>query len=264
MTIDVNEMIDERLSRVLTQYRESDNLLGLITEYLKALGNIGAQIDELNEAFNIETSTGNQLTLIGKWLGWPRTHCEGQRLPVFGYPCEGYRINYPVKGYCEGVRYSCAQTPYQSYTFEDDDEYRNWLIVRGAAIVAQQTSNFSYPLLEQTASIIFDDDVIVVRTLPGKITLCLTRYFTEYELSILHLVKEILPLPPGIGVVWAHCDGVPYGYGDGWGDTCTSNYYAIIRDPLLKTPKSELFGYGPDYSGYCEGFYGPGGPDQEN
>lgn len=263
MNYDRAQIVEERIDRVLTQYRESPNLLFLLRTYLDAAAEVGERQHAIAEAFNIETSTGDQLTMIGKWLGWPRIHCNGRRIKAFGYGCGNCRTSYPVGGYCEGVRYVDPKALYEEHTFSDDEVYRRWLVARGSQITIERSSSWNFEALEQAATALFDHQVLIVRNLNGSITLCITRYVTEEERATLHLTQEVLPVPPGVKLIWAHCNGVPFGYGEGWNEYCVSEYYSIIRDPFERDPKSELFGYGPDYSGYCEGVYGPGGEDQE-
>ena len=69
---DINEMVEERIDRVLTQYRESPNLLFLLRTYLKAICSTGLNNCDLPEKFDINTAIGDQLTILGKRLGWPR------------------------------------------------------------------------------------------------------------------------------------------------------------------------------------------------
>ena len=114
-------LIEERIDRILTQYRESRNLIGIIRH---DLGQIADVIIEANgsrgivselissgsnvlsdsqqviisdpdcqpapgmpEKFDILTAVGDQLTIVGKWLGFPRCHCICQNVPVFGFSC---------------------------------------------------------------------------------------------------------------------------------------------------------------------------------
>ena len=262
MSLVVADMVDARLRRCFTQYRESPNLLHIWRTYLKRLAEVAVRGEAIYDVLDID-GEGAQLTLVGKLLGWPRKHCDGARVVAFGYECgDGCQVSYPVAGYCEGARHVCDGYMFEEYNFDDDDLYRRWLIARQLGIYADQTQDYTRDTLEEAATALWGDDVIIVKEIPGTVTMCLTRYFTPQELSILHLAKRVLPIAPGVDLRWAHSDGPPFGYGPGWGDICT-NYYTVIRDQFEDARKSDLFGYGPEYSGYCGGTYGPGGPNQE-
>lgn len=262
MTLVAADMVEARLRRCFTQYRESPNLIHIWTTYLTKLAEVAVRGQEIADAFNIDAE-GHQLDVVGKLLGWPRKHCDGARVVAFGYACDDdCAVSYPVAGYCEGARYVCDGFMFTEYNFSDDDEYRRWLIARQAGLYAEDTHDYTRDLLQASASALWGDNVLIVEESPGTIVLCLTRYFTQSELTILHLAARVLPIAPGVDLRWAHCDGPPFGYGEGWGEVC-SNYYTIIRDPFEDVRRSDLFGYGPDYSGYCGGVYGPGGPNQE-
>jgi hypothetical protein len=117
-------MIEERIDRILTQYRESPNLLVLIRNGLQEAADAGGHLDAIQEAFAIDTSLGDQVTIIGKWLGGPRTHCEGIRPTVFGFECipemgeetAACSTAIPVAGFCEGARWACPGYDFEDYT----------------------------------------------------------------------------------------------------------------------------------------------------
>lgn len=262
MAIDKAAMEEERINRVLTQYRESPNLLGLIRAVLSELADVAERGDAIQSAFNIDTSMGDQLTMIGKWLGWPRTHCKGSRAKVFGFACEDddCSVGYPVLGFCEGARFACDGAQFEEYTFEDDELYRRYLKARAVAINSAQTNDYTRESLVAAATAMFGEECVIVKEGRAEIILCLTRFFTPDELQILHLAEHVLPIAPGVKLTWAHCDGAIFGFGAGWGEMCTSSFYKIITDPLERKPKSGIFGFGPDWSGFCTGRFYSGDP----
>lgn len=258
MAVDKAAMEEARINRILTQYRESPNLIGVIRAALSELADVAERGDAIKTAFDIDTSTGDQLTMIGKWLGWPRTHCQGSKAKVFGFACadDDCSVGYPVLGVCEGARFACRGAGYEEYTFEDDAIYRRYLKARAISINAARTLDYSRDELVGAATDLFGHEVVIVKEGRGQIVLCMTRFFTSDELQILHMAREVLPVPPGVSLTWAHCDGAIYGIGSGWGEICTSSFYKIIKDPLDRAPKTDIFGFGPDWAGACEGrFY---------
>lgn len=84
---DPEVLVETAIDQVLTQYRESPNLLGLARGLLAAPADTAKMICEILDSFDIDFATGDQLTIIGKWLGWPRCHCAGRLRTVFGFEC---------------------------------------------------------------------------------------------------------------------------------------------------------------------------------
>lgn len=259
--IDKAAIVDTRLSRVLTQYRESPNLLGVAGAYLSELTDVMDRADAIPSAFDLDTSTGDQLTLIGRWLGFPRTHGEGARVRAFGFARDEVKTTYPVAGFCEGAFFACPDgTEFEEHTFSDDGTYRRWLKARRRQVNASLSLKYTRQELEAAAGEIFGATARLVKEKPGIVTVCLERFFTEAELRLLALASLVLPVPPGIAIEWAHSDGAAFGFGAGWGEVCTGGFYGVIRDNLDRKPKSDVFGFGPDFSGLCEGFFYSGNP----
>lgn len=258
MSIDKAALADARLSRVLTQYRESPNLLGLIEAYLLELAEVIERADAIPAAFDIDASTGDQLTLIGKWMGFPRVHPRGQRVRAFGFARDDRpALTYPVAGFCDS-RFICEGSDFEAKTFTDDAEYRRFLKARTVSVNAALSNRYSRDVLTEAASALFGgDEVLVVREGGGEITLCLTRFYTDDEMRLLHMATQVLPLPLGVTVYWAHSDGVPFGAGAGWGEFCSSSFYGVIREAVVDQQVSDAFGFGPGFSGFCTGRFFP-------
>lgn len=95
---DPDVLVENAIDQVLTQYRESPNLLALARSLLHPPADTAKLVCEILDRFDIETATADQLTIIGKWLGWPRCHCAGRRRTVFGFACEPLSAVYIVDG----------------------------------------------------------------------------------------------------------------------------------------------------------------------
>ena len=261
--IDKAALIEERINRILTQYRESPNLIALIRNGLQEIADAAEYLEAIQTAFDIETSIGDQLTVIGKWLGWPRVHCEGRRPTVFGFECssDGEETSacstaVPVAGFCEGARWACPGYGFEDYEFVDDELYRRYLKARNIKLAG----DYSRERLIEAAGLIFDHEVVFVRERPGVVTLCLTRAFTSEELAILALADHVLPIALGVRLEWAQTDGAIFGFGEGWGGLCSSSFYSIVRDPFDRAPKTDVFGFGPDWAEMCGGHFYSGNP----
>lgn len=250
-------LVDTALDRVATQYRESPRLLGLIRALLAAAEAPSLALCPLPDFFDLDTATGDPLTLIGKWMGWPREHCRGIRNAVFGFetgaalgplilltddgvpvltnwgaeilietdtdgdcsPCAV--ANGPViGGFCWGTWDGCPSSEFSATTLTDDDLYRRFLKARRAQI----RGDYSRPVLLAAARALFaDDDLIILRERPGTVTLLLGRAFAGAERQMLHLYAEVLPVAPGVAldILSRPDDGPVFGFGDGWGGFCT-------------------------------------------
>jgi len=255
--IDKSALVDERISRVLTQYRESPNLLGMIEAYLSVMAGVMERADAIPTAFDLETSTGDQLTKIGQWLGFPRAHPSGSRVRPFGFERPSLpSVTYPAAGLCDS-RFIGPTSKFEAKTFSDDAEYRKFLTARAVSVDAAMTRRYTRDVLSDAATALFGDDVLIVRDGGGEVTLCLTRYFTASEMDTLHLAAEVMPLPLGVRILWAHSNGTPFGSGTGWGDFCTSAFYGVIRETVVERPVSDAFGFGPGFSGFCAGRFFP-------
>lgn len=260
--IDKQQMIDERLSEVLTQYRESPKLKGMISVYLGVLADIAIQNEQMLSAFDLDSSIGDQLTMIGKWLGWPREHCQGQRAAHFGFERDGSCTDYyPVKGFCEDGYFSCGVgSDFEEFEFDDDSVYRKWLKARAIKINSQKKRDFRRENLVEACQEIFGNGVEIVSERKATLTICIPRAMTDQEMATSHLLKGVLPVPPGVGFSIANSPSVPFGFGPGWGELCNSSFYATVRDNLERAPKSDIFGFGQDFSGLCEGSFYSGNP----
>lgn len=211
-------LVEGRIDRLLTQYRESPNLIGTIRTYIEQAAELTEEIETLFDHFDIDTATGDQLTILGKALGWPRCHCVGQRRPVFGFACsnECGPPAVPIGGFCE-AEWDCGNAPeYVEFCFTDDEMYRGFLKAR----IVTLTGDLTRSGITAGAREVFGENAVIWRELPGTVMIAAGRLLTDIEISIAHLYRQVLPLAPGIRLGIWHGDGPPFGFGDGWGGFC--------------------------------------------
>ncbi|NTA36841.1 glycine-rich domain-containing protein [Agrobacterium salinitolerans] len=72
---DKSAFVEERIDKILTQYRESPRLLAIIRQDVEQIADAVIETCEIPSKFDILDATGDQLTIIGRQLGWPRCHC---------------------------------------------------------------------------------------------------------------------------------------------------------------------------------------------
>jgi hypothetical protein len=224
-------LVDQGLDRVLTQYRESPRLLAMVAAGLERLAEVHGALCPLPDFFDIDTAIGDQLTIIGKWLGWPRTHCRGARAAVFGFespdcdPCD--TADGPIiGGFCHSHWDGCPSTDYMPYTFIDDALYRRFLKAR----VVQLYGDYRRATLTHAVRLLFDaDDAAIVREWPGVVQISLGRPFEPGERQILHLYPEVLPVALGVRleIRGLGAPGPVFGFGAGWGELCDGQWLSV-------------------------------------
>ena len=185
---------------VPSQYHGKPRFMAHITADIERSVCLSQVSSDICGAFNCETATGAQLTLIGDAAGWPRTHCNSKVQPVFGYPCEdaqpsGFGCTERfVLGYCEGVTYYCGLIDREDYTFEDDDLYRSFI----KAKIAKDNSGVSVPDICNIIQALWGPDAFIVRADGGVISVSAGRDLTTEEQCLLTLYNKVIC--PALGV----------------------------------------------------------------
>lgn len=214
-----NELIEAELSKVLTQYRESPNLLFLIRTYLSKVEEVYFSICDLPSFFEIDTAVSDQLTLIGKRLGWPRCHCVCTVQPVFGFACEGVPSEYPLIGFCDdGTWLNCSDVfGVGTVCINDDEIYRGFLRARRYQIL----SFYDIQSLTDAIQTLWGPTAMVIDAGNGRVVIAPGRDLTADETALLQLYPRVLPVAPGIRVRF-HFGAVTkvFGFGEGWGGFC--------------------------------------------
>jgi len=211
------ELVAQELRRIATQYRESPKLLHLIRTYLAQVEEALRATCAIPSAFDIDTATGDQLTLIGKRLGWPRSHCVCTVQPVYGIECEGVVSQYTLVGFCEdGIFVNCDPGGVSEITITDDEIYRGFVRARRYQFLGL----FDVESLNAALKAIWGDDAFVVDGGIGRVVMTPGRDLTDLERALLPLVPRVLPVAPGIRQRF-HFTGFPIlGIGEGWGGFC--------------------------------------------
>lgn len=215
---DREQTIEERIDEVLTRYRESPNLLFLLRTYLGAAVDVYAQICGLPEKFGLDTAVGDQLTILGKRLGFPRCHCVCTAQPVFGFACEGVIPDQPLAGFCEAnsTWKGCGEFSTGDICLNDDELYRRFLKSRAY----QASGLLGRADLEAAIRELFGPTGVLLHAGNGRIVVAPGRALTNDELDVIQLYPRVLPLAPGIEVRFHFESTYVFGFGDGWGGFC--------------------------------------------
>jgi hypothetical protein len=226
--IDPATLIEDGIDRILTQYRESPNLIFLLRTYMAKAAEVHSAICALPEYFDIETAVGDQLTLLGKRMGFPRCHCVCIVPPVFGFACEGVVSDYPIVGFCgDGTWVGCGEGGISEICISDDEMYRKFLKVRRYQMLRR------YSIDDLTVSIreLYGEDAVVLDAGQGRVVIAPFRELTQAETSLLQVVPRVLPVAPGIRSLFHFGIFPVFGFGQGWGGFCEE----INGDPIIVT-----------------------------
>nr|QIG67157.1 DUF2612 domain-containing structural protein [Rhizobium phage RHph_TM26] len=216
--VDESVLVEERMDRVLTQYRESPNLLFMIRTYLYQVTKIYSAICDMPSFFSLYSAVGDQLTLIGKRMGFPRCHCICDIPPVFGFACaDQLSIEQQIMGFCEGVTWqSCTDADISEICVSDDEMYRKLLIARSY----QMQSFYSHEDLTAALQVIFGPTARILDGGNGRVVLAPFRELTDDEVALMQVIPRVLPIAPGINVRWHFGTRIVFGFGFGWGGFC--------------------------------------------
>lgn len=281
-------MVEERIDRVLTQYRESPRLLGVLRSYLRATSTMALQMCELPNFFDIDTAVGDQLTLLGKRLGWPRCHCACDVSPVFGFACEDETALRPVTGFgytgpiyqfgfaCEGgpeVAGFCEDRPSSWGVCPEPDRSQaspnsTWAECASGLSemclsddevyrrflkvrVYQFTGRFDLASLEECLRIFWGDEARALYAGQGRIVVAPGRDLSDQEIQLLQLYPRVLPIALGVTVRFHFGEKRVFGFGEGWGGFMEPDLVTTQEtEAWLKTGK--IFGFCDDAGGFCE------------
>lgn len=228
------DFVEAALARLITQYREATNLKALVANYVAQVEQPAAQLCTLPLFFDIETATGDQLTLIGKRLGWPRCHCVCVSQPVFGFACED--ADYEIAGFCEpnSTWVGCGEVGQGELCLHNDDLYRLFLKVRRYQILGL----YDVESLSACIKLAWGSLAGVSTGQPGTVILMPGRQLTDFEEMLLPLWLRVLPVAPGIRPMIHFGPEPVFGFGEGWGGFCETPEAAVWQCPEFIDPYS--------------------------
>lgn len=206
------------LERRIGQYVESDNLAAVLGTYLREMEPVRAALAELARVLDLDTAQGEALSLIGRRMGFPRTHCVSQSRPVFGFP----RPNGPLPGEPEIGDLGDPATVWAgseavgvgSITINDDAAYRRFLKARAVQLRSDYTVaallRACVALFGPGVEILGDTDRTVVVVLPARLDATARLWRPLYP--------RVLPIPPCVSVRFHERDPSLdlFGFGAGW------------------------------------------------
>lgn len=233
--ITAGSLVEPRIDEVLTQYRESPKLLGVLRAYLGKLEGIASTLASMFDYFDLDTAVGDQLTIIGRILGFPRCHCVCEIGPVIGYLTghDGtYSGPYDLAGYCEPASsfVNCTPLGNSMLCVSDDEAYRAILKARRY----QMLGLYDIESLGEAIQTIWGPTAQITDSTVGEVVVTPGRALTDYETSLLQIVFRALPIAPGIKAMIHFGLGPIAGYGEGWGGYCSGEILCPV-DPHTYT-----------------------------
>lgn len=145
--------LNEYLNLVTSQYRQQPNFINTLTANLSILTRLQDLLNETNTtAFDIETAVGDQLDVIGKWVGLSR------QIPI---PIPGVYFSWdgtdPFVGWDFGS-WQPLNSPTEITTLPDD-VYRTFIKAKIAANRWDGTTTGAYEIWDQ----VFSDITILIQ-----------------------------------------------------------------------------------------------------
>jgi hypothetical protein len=210
-------LIETEIDRVLTQYRESPNLLFVLRTYLGQVAEIVLTLCSVPSYFWLEYATDDQLTLLGQRLGWPRCHCVCTTQSIFGFDC-GTPSAHTLSGFCDDNDWQdCGPFGQSEICLNEDELYRKFLKVRRY----QMLSFYDYASLTEAIQIFWGPTAMILDAGHGRVVIAPGRPLTEAEQAVLQLYPRVLPVAPGIQVRFHFGDTERiFGFGTGWAGFC--------------------------------------------
>lgn len=210
-------LVEIEIDRIATQYREANRLIGYMRAVLGEIEDAARAVCAIPDHFEITTAVGEQLTFIGKRMGFPRCHCICVPTPVLGFECEGVEQTIEIAGACEEATWlACHDGGAGDLCIYDDDAYRAHLLARRY----QMLGLFDWSSLRAAIQTVWSDTAWIVDTKPGKVVISPGRHLSTAERRRLPVTLRIMPIAPGIEVLmWLGSKNV-VGFGTGWAGAC--------------------------------------------
>jgi len=219
-------LVEGALSRIATEYREAERLKGYMSVVLGQIEDIARTVCAIPSFFDIDTAIGDQLTLIGKRIGFPRCHCVCDATPVIGFECNPPGL-IPIAGFCEEATWAgCEGISY--LCISDDEAYRAHLVARRY----QMLGLYDVESLEAALRAVWGASAWIPEARHGRVVVAPGRVLTTPETQRLLITLRAMPFAPGIGIA-VHFGSAPIlGFGQGWGGFCVGDWLCPVAiDP---------------------------------
>ncbi|MCO5092070.1 DUF2612 domain-containing protein [Bosea sp. (in: a-proteobacteria)] len=232
--IEPGALVEQELDKIATQYREAAKFLSLVRAYLGETEAAARAACLIPQYFDIDSAGGDQLTIIGKWLGFQRCHCVCDVPDVVGYDCGGsYTGPFNLVGYCApgSTWLDCPPLGSSTLCLDDDETFRGFAKARRY----QMLGLYDLASLQAAARHIWGSTASVIDSRVGQVTIAPGRALTADETAQLPIAFRVLPVAPGIRGRVHLGTGPIAGYGAGWSGYCESAEWLCPADPHTYT-----------------------------
>ncbi len=226
--------------KLAIQYKDSSRLKQLIEAIGFLVIENKLQYRNWFRLFNLDFASGDQLTLIGNLIGFPREHCNAcmtwlSSNEVFGINNNVFKINGSVLLLnsnipestdfilCDG-RYWAGEI--KDFIFENDEIYKNF-------IKAKLIYNFTKATINDAlnaAKFIFGDKAFLYSEGYGQLIISIGSGQSTENLELLPLAYRIIPTPRGVRLRIINADKNVFGFGEGWGGFCSGVFGTFLPE----------------------------------
>lgn len=185
--------------KLLRPYMEAPLVSAYVDKLIDEAAVLRADIIELCSAFDVETATGQTLTLIGENAGWPRCHCNVRIKPYFGFSCGSNPcvVAGGVSGFKLGPFICEGPIPREDYCFEDDELYRGFI----KAFARKAQSNGTVDDINASIRDLWGEDASVIDANYGTVLIGTGRVLTGEEVTLGELYRQVIPVANGMGLI---------------------------------------------------------------
>ena len=223
------DLVEEEINKVATEYREATKFLGMIRAFLAQSEDSAIKHSAVPSFFDIDSAVGDQLTILGKQLGFQRCHCVCEAPKVFGFKCGPFASSDRIAGFCEpGSTWAgCPPLGASEVCITDDEVFRGFVKARRYQVLGL----YDIASLQAAARHIWGSGASVVSSRVGRVTLAPGRSLTDFEMTLVPVAFRVLPIAPGIKGTVHYGTGPIFGFGEGWGGFCASAEFICPADP---------------------------------
>lgn len=227
------ELVEEEINEVATEYREATKFLGLIRALLAQPEDAAIKLCAVPSFFDIDTAVGDQLTILGKQLGFQRCHCVCDAPKVFGFRCGPFTSSDRISGFCEpGSTWAgCPPLGAGDICITDDEVFRGFVKARRYQVLGL----YDIASLQAAARHLWGNAASVISSRVGRVTLAPGRALSDFETMLVSVAFRVLPIAPGIKGMIHYGTGPIFGFGEGWGGFCESAEFICPADPYTYT-----------------------------
>ena len=175
---------------LVTSYNQKPKFLAMIKALTDGLYSFQELANIVPSLFNIDTAVGQQLDVLGQWIGFPRT---------LNISKQWFSFNEPYEGFDMGEWYVFGDVPYTSITLTDQ-LYR--IILKAKILV--NNFNGTRPAFEAILNQLFTLSEVtytIKQTAPMNVTVAITGQVNQIVFFLLtENIFKIIPM--GVSVTW--------------------------------------------------------------